>query len=95
LVTALLLPLDSQRLAPLIRFKTVAFLTLSAKLFVRTFAWANAQELIVTRLFPMRIRRRGVEMRLLIEGNRVQARRTDSALLKAVAPGRSNGQQTY
>jgi hypothetical protein len=46
---------------------------------------ANAQELIVTRLFPMTIRRRGVEMRLLIEGNRVHAPRGDSALLKAVA----------
>jgi site-specific DNA recombinase len=46
---------------------------------------ANAQELIVTRLFPMTIRRRGVEMRLLIEGNRVHAPRADSALLKAVA----------
>jgi site-specific DNA recombinase len=49
---------------------------------------ANGQELIVTRLFPMRIRRRGVEIRLLIEGNRVRASRVDSALLKAVARAR-------
>jgi len=41
------------------------------------------KELIVTRLFPMRIRRREVEIRLLIEGNRMHARRADSALLKA------------
>jgi site-specific DNA recombinase len=46
---------------------------------------ANAQNLIVTRFFPMTIRRRGVEMRLVIEGNRVHAPRADSALLKAVA----------
>ena len=36
---------------------------------------ANAQELIVTRLFPMTIRRRGVEMRLVIDGNRAHAPR--------------------
>ncbi|MGO9454930.1 MAG: recombinase family protein [Candidatus Binataceae bacterium] len=46
---------------------------------------ANAQELILTRFFPMTIRRRGVEMRLVIEGNRAHAPRADSALLKAVA----------
>ena len=49
---------------------------------------ANAQDLIVTRFFPMTIRRRGVEMRLVIEGNRVHAPRADSALLKAVARAR-------
>jgi site-specific DNA recombinase len=49
---------------------------------------ANAQELIVTRCFPMTIRRRGVEMRLVIEGNRVPAPRADAALLKAVARAR-------
>jgi site-specific DNA recombinase len=48
----------------------------------------NAQELIVTRFFPMTIRRRGVEMRLVIEGNRAPAPRADSALLKAVARAR-------
>jgi site-specific DNA recombinase len=49
---------------------------------------ANAQELIVTRFFPMTIRRRGVEMRLVIEGNSAHAPRADSALLKAVARAR-------
>jgi hypothetical protein len=49
---------------------------------------ANAHELIITRFFPMTIRRRGVEMRLVIEGNRAPARRADSALLKAVARAR-------
>jgi site-specific DNA recombinase len=53
-----------------------------------TRATANAHELIVTRSFPMTIRRRGVEMRLVIEGNRAQAPRADSALLKAVARAR-------
>jgi site-specific DNA recombinase len=36
----------------------------------------------------MTIRRRGVEMRLVIEGNRARALRADSALLKAVARAR-------
>src|ERR1035437_6517712 len=49
---------------------------------------ANAHELIITRFFPMTIRRRGVEMRLVIEGNRAHAPRADSALLKAVARAR-------
>ena len=49
---------------------------------------ADAQELIITRFFPMTIRRRGVEMRLVIEGNRALAPRADSALLKAVARAR-------
>ena len=46
---------------------------------------ANAHELIITRFFPMTIRRRGVEMRLVIKGNSRPAPRADSALLKAVA----------
>jgi site-specific DNA recombinase len=46
---------------------------------------ANVHELIIVRFFPMTIRRRGVEMRLVIEGNRAHAPRADSALLKAVA----------
>ena len=49
---------------------------------------ANANELIIARFFPMAIRRRGVEMRLVIEGNRAPAPRADSALLKAVARAR-------
>jgi site-specific DNA recombinase len=48
----------------------------------------NAHELIITRFFPMTIRRRGVEMRLVIEGNHAPAPRADSALLKAVARAR-------
>jgi site-specific DNA recombinase len=50
-----------------------------------TRATANAHEPIITRFFPMTIRRRGVEMRLVIEGNRAHAPRADSALLKAIA----------
>lgn len=44
--------------------------------------------LVITRFFPMTIRRRGVEMRLVIEGNRAPAPQADSALLKAVARAR-------
>jgi hypothetical protein len=46
---------------------------------------ANATELVVTRVFPMQIRRRGFEMRLIIEANGTPAPRADLALLKAVA----------
>ena len=46
---------------------------------------ANANELVVARFFPMTIKRRGVEMRLVIEGNVATARATDLSLLKAVA----------
>jgi hypothetical protein len=49
---------------------------------------ADAHELVITRFFPMTIARRGVEMRLVIEGNRAHAPRADSALLKAVARAR-------
>jgi DNA invertase Pin-like site-specific DNA recombinase len=49
---------------------------------------ANAKELALARFFPMIVRRRGVEMRLVIEGNRAPAPRADSALLKAVARAR-------
>jgi hypothetical protein len=48
----------------------------------------NPKELIIARFFPMAIKRRGVEMRLVIEGNRAPAARADSALLKAVARAR-------
>jgi site-specific DNA recombinase len=48
----------------------------------------NASELTFTRVFPMRIRRRGVEMRLVIEGSGALAARADLALLKAVARAR-------
>jgi site-specific DNA recombinase len=49
---------------------------------------ADANGLIIARFFPMTVRRRGVEMRLVIEGNRAPAARADSALLKAVARAR-------
>ena len=49
---------------------------------------ANANELIIARFFPMTVRRRGVEMRLVIAGNRAPAAGADSALLKAVARAR-------
>jgi hypothetical protein len=41
----------------------------------------------ITRPVPMRLKRRGVEMRLVIEGESAQMRPTDLALLKAVARG--------
>jgi hypothetical protein len=49
---------------------------------------ANVNELIIARFFPMTVRRRGVEMRMVIEGNRAPAPRADSALLKTVARAR-------
>ncbi len=44
----------------------------------------NAGELTLTRVFPMRIRRRGLEMRLVIEGSGAPAARADLA-----APGQN------
>ena len=49
---------------------------------------ANVAELKITRLFPMQIRRRGFEMRLVIEGSRAPAPLADLALMKAIARGR-------
>ncbi len=48
---------------------------------------ANATTLIIMRVFPMQIRRRGFEMRLVIQGSRAPAPLTDLALIKAVARG--------
>jgi site-specific DNA recombinase len=48
---------------------------------------ASAAELTITRGFPMQIRRRGFEMRLVIQGNRAPAPLIDVALLKAIARG--------
>jgi hypothetical protein len=48
----------------------------------------EANGLIIARFFPMTVRRRGVEMRLVIKGNGAPAPRADSALLKAVARAR-------
>src|SRR5208282_847242 len=40
-----------------------------------------------TRLVPLRLKRRGVEMRLVLEGEANQARERDPALLRALARG--------
>jgi site-specific DNA recombinase len=48
---------------------------------------ANAAELTLTRVFPMQIRRRGFEMRLVLQGTRVPAQEADPALMKAIARG--------
>jgi hypothetical protein len=45
----------------------------------------SAIHLMITRVVPMQIKRRGVEMRLIIKGNDTPAPRADLALLKAVA----------
>jgi site-specific DNA recombinase len=49
---------------------------------------ANDAELASTRVFPMQIRRRGFEMRLVIHGSRAPAPLVDLALMKAIARGR-------
>jgi site-specific DNA recombinase len=49
---------------------------------------ANVDELVITRVFPMTIRRRGFEMRLFIDGNRAPAPRADPAFMKAIARAR-------
>jgi hypothetical protein len=48
---------------------------------------ANAAELVITRVFPMKLRRRGFEMRLIIGGIGAPAPRADRALLRAIARG--------
>jgi site-specific DNA recombinase len=50
---------------------------------------ANDTALSITRVFPMQIRRRGFEMRLVIQGSRAPAPLADLALIKAIAKGRS------
>ena len=50
---------------------------------------ANATELTITRVFPMQIRRRGFEMRLVIQGgSHAPAPMVNLALMKAIARGR-------
>jgi site-specific DNA recombinase len=49
---------------------------------------ANATALTVTRVFPMQIRRRGFEMRLVIQGSHAPVSLADLALIKAIARGR-------
>jgi hypothetical protein len=46
---------------------------------------SSADRLTIQRSFPLQIRRRGVEMRLVIQGNGPTTRATDLSLLKAVA----------
>jgi len=48
---------------------------------------ANATELTLTRVFPMQIRRRGFETRLVIQGSRAPTPLVDLALMKAIARG--------
>src|SRR5260370_19524454 len=45
---------------------------------------ANAAELTITRVFQMEIRRRGFEMRLVIQGSRVPAPLVDLSLIKSI-----------
>jgi hypothetical protein len=49
---------------------------------------ADVIALTITRLFPMRISRRGFEMRLVIEGSNAPARLADLSLIKTIARGR-------
>jgi site-specific DNA recombinase len=49
---------------------------------------ANATALTITRVFAMQIRRRGFEMRLVLQGSRPPAPLADLALIKAIARGR-------
>jgi DNA invertase Pin-like site-specific DNA recombinase len=49
---------------------------------------ADAAALTITRVFPMQIRRRGFEMRLVLQGSRAPAPLADLALIKAIARGR-------
>jgi site-specific DNA recombinase len=46
---------------------------------------ANDTVLTLTRVFPMQIRRRGFEMRLVLQGSRTPAPLADLALIKAIA----------
>ncbi len=49
---------------------------------------ANASALNITRSFPLQIRRRGFEMRLIIQGSRAPVPLVDLALIKAITRGR-------
>jgi hypothetical protein len=49
---------------------------------------ANYSALTITKVFPMRIRRRGFEMRLVIQGNRTPAPLADLTFIKVIARGR-------
>jgi len=47
----------------------------------------DAANLTMTRFIPMEMKRRGMEIRLVIEGESARAARSDPALLKAIARG--------
>src|ERR1019366_6947141 len=49
---------------------------------------AGSTALTITRVFPMQIRRRGFEMRLVIQGSRAPAPVADLPLIKVIAKGR-------
>jgi site-specific DNA recombinase len=49
---------------------------------------AGSTAVTITRVFAMQIRRRGFEMRLVIQGSRAPAQLADLALIKAIARGR-------
>ena len=49
---------------------------------------ANATALSIMRVFPMQIRRRGFEMRLVLQGSRAPSPLADLVLIKAIAQGR-------
>jgi site-specific DNA recombinase len=49
---------------------------------------ANDSALTITRVFPMQIRRRGFEMRFVIQGNRAPTPLADLTLIRAIARGR-------
>jgi site-specific DNA recombinase len=51
----------------------------------------NPRKLTVTSIFPVQIRRRGFEMRLIIQGSRAPAPLADLALIRAIARGRQWG----
>jgi site-specific DNA recombinase len=49
---------------------------------------AGSAALTITSVFPMQIRRRGFEMRLVLQGSRASVPLADLALIKAIARGR-------
>ena len=49
---------------------------------------ANDSSLTITRVFSIQIKRRGFEMRLVLQGKRAPAPLADLALIKAIARGR-------
>ncbi len=48
---------------------------------------SDTNKTVVAQFIPMRVKRRGVEMRLVIEGDRASPQRADPALLRVIARG--------